>query len=165
MALIRQHPQLGYDMLKENDSISPISRQIVLLHHEKLNGSGYPFGFSADDIGIHIRVVTLCDIFNAITSNRSYKQKLNADEALEVLRAETVYELDREIYYHLLRVVNIYPAGTIVELSDRRIGIVIKETKEVQTRPIVQVIRDKKRQEVVNLMDHLTLFVSRTIDF
>lgn len=165
MALIRQHPQLGYDMLKENDSISPISRQIVLLHHEKLNGSGYPFGFSADDIGIHIRVVTLCDIFNAITSNRSYKQKLNADEALEVLRAETVYELDREIYYHLLRVVNIYPAGTIVELSDRRIGIVIKENKEVQTRPIVQVIRDKKRQEVVNLMDHLTLFVSRTIDF
>ena len=107
---------------------------------------------------------SLCDIFNAVTSSRSYKRKLNADEALELIQAEAIYELDREVYYHLLKVVNIYPKGTVVQLSNGELGIVIKENKEAQTRPTVQIIREKKRAEVVDLMDHLTLFVSKTIE-
>lgn len=162
--LVKDHVQFGYDMLKENDYISPLSRQIVLLHHEKLNGVGYPYGLSGDQIPIHVRIVTLCDIFNAVSSNRAYKSRLNADEALEILRAEAVYELDRDIYYHLLKVVNIYPPGTVVELSNGEIGIVTKENHEAQTRPVVQVIRDRKKAEVVDLMDYLTLFIRKTIE-
>lgn len=162
--LVREHVQFGYDMLKDNDFISPISRQIVLLHHEKLNGSGYPFMMSCEQIPIHVRIVTLCDIFNAISSNRAYKRRMNADEALELIRAEAVYELDRDIYYHLLKVVNIYPVGTVVELSNGELGIVIKENFEAQTRPVVQVVRNKKRAEIIDLMDCLTLFISKTIE-
>ena len=161
---VKEHVQMGYDLLKDNDFISPISRQIVLLHHEKLNGSGYPYKLSGDDIPIHVRIVTLCDIFNAISSNRAYKGRVNADEALEMIRAEAIYELDRDIYYHLLKVVNIYPVGTIVELSNGEIGIVVKENLDAQTRPVIQIIRDRKREEIVNLMDYLTLFISRTVD-
>ena len=163
--LLRTHPQLGYNMLKESANISPISRQIVLLHHEKLNGVGYPLGLKNQDIPVHVRVVTMCDIFNATTSNRSYKNRLNADMALEILRVETVYELDREIYHHLLKVANIYPAGTLVELSDGRLAIVVKENHEAQTRPVLQIVKNNVRDESINLMDHLTLFISRTIDF
>lgn len=162
--LVKEHVQFGYDMLKENDYVSPLSRQIVLLHHEKLNGVGYPYGLSGDQIPIHVRIVTLCDIFNAVSSNRAYKGRLNADEALEILRAEAVYELDRDIYYHLLKVVNIYPPGTVVELSNGDLGIVVKENHEAQTRPVVQVIRDRKKAEVVDLMDYLTLFIRKTIE-
>ncbi len=161
---VKDHVQLGYDLLKDNDFISPISRQIVLLHHEKLNGSGYPYMLSGDDIPIHVRIVTLCDIFNAISSNRAYKGRINADEALETIRAEAIYELDRDIYYHLLKVVNIYPVGTLVELSNGEVGIIIKENLDAQTRPVVQIIRDKKREEIVNLMDYLTLFITKTVD-
>lgn len=163
--LLRTHPQLGYNMLKESANISPISRQIVLLHHEKLNGVGYPLGLKNQDIPVHVRVVTMCDIFNATTSNRSYKTRLNADMALEILRVEAVYELDREIYHHLLKVANIYPAGTLVELSDGRLAIVVKENHEAQTRPVLQIIKNNRREESVNLMDHLTLFITRTIEF
>lgn len=163
--LLKTHPQLGYNMLKESANISPISRQIVLLHHEKLNGVGYPLGLKNQDIPVHVRVVTMCDIFNAVTSNRSYKNRMNADMALEILRVETVYELDREIYHHLLKVANIYPAGTLVELSDGRLAIVVKENHEAQTRPILQIIKNNQRDESINLMDHLTLFITRTIDF
>ena len=162
--LMKDHPQMGYDLLKDNDYISPISRQIVLLHHEKLNGSGYPFMMSGEQIPIHVRIVTLCDIFNAISSNRAYKRRMNADEALELIRAEAIYELDRDIYYHLLKVVNIYPVGTVVELSNGEVGIVIKENYEAQTRPVVQVIRQKKRAEIIDLMECLTLFISKTIE-
>lgn len=162
--LMKEHPQMGYDLLKDNDYISPISRQIVLLHHEKLNGSGYPFMMSGEQIPIHVRIVTLCDIFNAISSNRAYKRRMNADEALELIRAEAIYELDRDIYYHLLKVVNIYPVGTVVELSNGEVGIVIKENYEAQTRPVVQVIRQKKRAEIIDLMECLTLFISKTIE-
>ena len=164
LKLMRDHVLLGYEMLKDNDFISPISRQVVLLHHEKLNGSGYPYMMSGDQIPIHVRIVTLCDIFNAISSNRSYKGRLSADEALEIIRAEAIYELDRDIYYHLLKVVNIYPIGTVVELSNGDIGIVIAENPEAQTRPTIQVVRNKKRAEVINLMDYLTLFISRSIE-
>ena len=162
--MMKDHPQMGYDLLKDNDYISPISRQIVLLHHEKLNGSGYPFMMSGEQIPIHVRIVTLCDIFNAISSNRAYKRRMNADEALELIRAEAIYELDRDIYYHLLKVVNIYPVGTVVELSNGEVGIVIKENYEAQTRPVVQVIRQKKRAEIIDLMECLTLFISKTIE-
>jgi len=163
--LLRTHPQLGYNMLKDSANISPISRQIVLLHHEKLNGVGYPLGLKNQDIPVHVRVVTMCDIFNATTSNRSYKNRLNADMALEILRVETVYELDREIYHHLLKVASIYPAGTLVELSDGRLAIVVKENHEAQTRPVLQIVKNNQRDESINLMDHLTLFITRTIDF
>lgn len=162
--LVKEHVQYGYDMLKENDFISPISRQIVLLHHEKLNGAGYPYHLAGEQIPIHVRIVTMCDIFNAISSNRAYKDRLNADEALEIIRTEAVYELDRDIYYHLLKVVNIYPVGTVVQLSNGELAIVIKENTEAQTRPLVQIIRDKKRAEKLDLMDYLTIFITKTID-
>lgn len=162
--LIKKHPQMGYDMLKESLNVSPISRQIVLLHHEKLNGSGYPLGLQSQEIPIAVRVVTMCDIFNAITSNRSYKPRLNADLALELLRTETVYELDREVFHHLLKVVNIYPKGSLVELTDGRVGMVIEENKMVQTRPVVQIVENGQKKEIVDLMMHLTLFIAKTLD-
>ncbi len=162
--LVKEHVQYGYDMLKENDFISPISRQIVLLHHEKLNGEGYPYHLAGDQIPIHVRIVTMCDIFNAISSNRSYKDRLNADEALEIIRTEAVYELDRDIYYHLLKVVNIYPVGTVVQLSTGDLAIVIRENIDAQTRPLVQIIRDKKRAEQLDLMDYLTIFITKTVE-
>ncbi len=164
ISLMKDHVVMGYELLKDNDFISPISRQIVLLHHEKLNGSGYPYKLSGDDIPIHVRIVTLCDIFNAISSSRAYKGRINADEALETIRAEAIYELDRDIYYHLLKVVNIYPLGTIVELSNGEIGIIIQENPDAQTRPVVQIIRDKKREEIIDMMDYLTLFITKTVD-
>ena len=164
ISLMKDHVVMGYELLKDNDFISPISRQIVLLHHEKLNGSGYPYMLSGDDIPIHVRIVTLCDIFNAISSNRAYKGRINADEALETIRAEAIYELDRDIYYHLLKVVNIYPVGTIVELSNGEIGIIIQENPDAQTRPVVQIIRDNKREEIIDMMDYLTLFITKTVD-
>ncbi|GAU79410.1 HD-GYP domain-containing protein [Fusibacter sp. 3D3] len=161
---LKEHAKLGYDLLKDSMAISPISRQIVLLHHEKLDGNGYPMMLDSEGIPVHVRIVTICDIFNALVSNRSYREKMSIDMALEIIRTEAVYQLDREIYYHLMKVVNIYPVGTIVELSNGKSGIVIKENKDAQTRPIVQVIKDKQRAEVLNLLNDLTLFISQTID-
>lgn len=164
MKLMRTHASLGYELLKNSDTISPISRQIILLHHEKLDGKGYPLGLSQDEIPVHVRIVTICDVFNALISNRSYRDKLSVDEALEIIRGEAIYQLDREIYYHLLKVVNIYPQGTIVQLSNNEKAIVIKENKDSQTRPVVQIIRNNVKAEIINLMDDLTLFVSKTVD-
>lgn len=164
LAHIKEHSKLGYDMLKDSLSISPISRQIILLHHEKLDGNGYPMMLEAESIPVHVRIVTICDIFNALVSNRSYRDKMNVDMALETIRAEAVYQLDREIYYHLIKVVNIYPVGTIVELSNKQTGIVIKENKDAQTRPVVQIIKDKKKAEIINLLNDLTLFIAKTVD-
>lgn len=164
-AILRNHTQMGFDLLKDAHYISPISRQIVLLHHEKLNGTGYPFGMKNTEIPVAVRVVTMCDIFNAITTNRAYKQKLNADMALELLRAESVYQLDQEVLHHLLKVVNIYPAGTFVELSDGRRAMVVEENKLIQTRPKIQIIDDNKKTDIIDLMEHLTLFIAKTTDF
>lgn len=165
MENIKEHARLGYDLLKDSMTVSSLSRQIVLLHHEKLDGNGYPMKMEGENIPVHVRIVTICDIFNALVSNRSYREKMNVDMALETLRAEAVYQLDREIYYHLIKVVNIYPVGTMVELSNGLVGIVIKENKEAQTRPVIQIVRDRKKAEIINLLSELTLFINKTIDF
>lgn len=160
---LKGHPRYGYQMLKESDVISPISRQIVLLHHEKLDGSGYPFGFKGDEIPLTVRIVTLCDMYNALTSNRAYRSYKNINKALEILQAESIYKLDRSVYHCLLDVVNLYPVGTRVVLNDDRQAMVIKENRMLQTRPVVQIIEDNERREIVDLMAHLTVFIETVL--
>lgn len=162
--IIKEHARQGYELLKDSYSISPMSRQIILLHHEKLDGSGYPLGLSEDGIPLHVRIVSMCDVFNALISERSYRHAKSIDDALEILRTMVVYELDATVYHSLVEVINIYPPGTFVELTDGRKGIVIRANKAVPTRPVVQIIENNVKKELLDLMGELTLFVKQQLD-
>ena len=163
---VKRHVEYSYDMLKDLVGVSSLSRQIVMLHHEKLDGSGYPNGFKGDQIPLLVRIVTVCDIFSAIVSDRTYTNRISVDTALEILRSAAGTKLDQDVTMNLLQVVDVYPPGTIVELSDGKIAIVIKNNFNSPTRPILRVIENNITAKVVgeiDLMDELTIFVKKVL--
>lgn len=81
--VVRSHPDVGYRLLKKQGNVSQLILDIWRLHHETLDGSGYPLGLKADQLSQEIRLATVCDVFEALTSVRSYKRAWTNREALD----------------------------------------------------------------------------------
>jgi len=163
---IKRHVDYSYSILKDLVGLSSLSRQIVLLHHEKLDGSGYPNGFSGDQIPLLVRIATVCDIFSAIVSDRTYNNRISVDTAIEILRSAAPTKIDQDVFMTLLQVIDVYPPGTIVELGSGQIAIVIRNNPNSPTRPILRLIIDsseKKMGEQIDLMQELTLFIKKVL--
>ena len=163
---MKRHVEYSYSMLKDLVGISSLSRQIVLLHHEKLDGSGYPNGFSGDQIPLLVRIATVCDIFGAIVSDRTYNNRISVDTAIEILRSATPLKLDQDVFMMLLQVIDVYPPGTLVELGDGKVCIVIKSNPSSPTRPVLRVIEPDSKSsngEEIDLMQELTLFIKKVL--
>lgn len=137
---MRKHVEYGYDMVRGSYSISGIAKAIVLKHHEKLDGSGYPSGIPGDQIPDYVRVVTMADMFDAMTSDRVYRRKMPVHRALEYLMADCIDKIDSKIFKSLTKKVVLFPPGTIVLLNEGSRGIVIKYQQEAPTRPVVRIL-------------------------
>ena len=97
--LMRQHPQIGAEIIGEHPSSSMLemARTIALTHHEKWDGSGYPAGLKGTEIPLAARIVALCDVFDALTSDRPYKRAWSVDEALELIQEQAGKHFDPEL--------------------------------------------------------------------
>lgn len=167
--VIKTHTTIGYQILKDDPNISSYVKVITLMHHEKLDGSGYPNGIEGDAIHQCVRIVTACDILDALITDRVYKEKYPMYKALEILAADVPQKLDKNIYDILRRKVNPYPEGSAVLLSDGTKGIVIRRNIGMPIRPVVRIIRDSNGQlrgnfKLVDLMKNLTLFIEDLTD-
>lgn len=162
---VEQHSLLGYNLVKDIQSLPYTAKQIILLHHEKLDGSGYPYGITGIEIPEYVRIVTLCDMYDAMTTNRVYRGKMPIHTVLEILMHDSVFKLDRNIYRHMTENICIFPPGSGVVLSDGRFGVVSFYRRTSPTRPHVRVIDldtdfTDIKVETVNLEKKRTLFVS-----
>lgn len=83
--IIRKHPEMGYQICKSIERLEP-SLEIILSHHEKLDGSGYPNGKT--NLSLNVQIVTICDMFDAMTSNRSYRDALPLRKCIDILNRE-----------------------------------------------------------------------------
>lgn len=137
---VEKHPKNGYSLIKEIDSISFTTKQIVLLHHEKLDGSGYPFGLKGIEIPEYVRIVTICDMYDAMTTDRVYRGKMPIYKVLEILMTDAVFKIDRKIYRHMSENICIHPPGSGVVLSNGKVGIVSLYRFENPSRPNVRVL-------------------------
>jgi len=106
---MRRHPQLGYDIVK--NFVDPAIARVVLMHHERLDGTGYPNGVSANRIDMPTRILHVADAFDAITSVRPYQPALPVDHAISELIAHTGTQFDPDPVQALLTVVNYQLAG------------------------------------------------------
>ncbi len=120
---MKMHQVYAKDM-KTVKSLSQVSRDVCLMHHEKLDGTGYPTGLKADEIPLHGRMSAIVDIYDALTADRVYKKAMSSAEAFKVLLSLTPNHLDRELVYKFINCIGVYPVGSVVELSDFRLGIV-----------------------------------------
>ncbi|MEN6373353.1 MAG: HD domain-containing phosphohydrolase [Smithella sp.] len=98
MLEIRRHPQYGYEILTETHQLSDECKTIVLQHHERDNGSGYPKGLNGEDIHLYGRICSLADVYDALSSRRPYKQPLRPYEALNVMKEEMLEHFQQELF-------------------------------------------------------------------
>ncbi|GIU50403.1 HD family phosphohydrolase [Shewanella sairae] len=121
---VKLHQTYAVEIMEQSKGLSQISKDISLMHHEKLDGKGYPLGLKGDEIPLHGRMSCIVDIFDALTATRCYKEAMSPAAAFKILISLTPFHLDQKLVYDFIRCIGVYPAGSLVLLSDGRIGIV-----------------------------------------
>lgn len=162
---IRNHTEYGYDIVRNDLSLSYITKQIIYSHHELLDGSGYPRGLRGKEILKSSMIVTMCDMFDSMTLDKSSRSKTPIYKVLETLSSKVPDKIDSEVYDKFLENIAIYPIGTGVILEDGRKAIVVDIHRACPTRPIVKIINDENNDYYeIDLMKKLTVFIKDTIE-
>lgn len=158
---IKRHPLIGYNILKVGGHFSPNVLAGVLFHQEKYDGSGYPTGISGTKIPLVARILSVCDVFDALTSNRPYRKPWSVAETEEYILGGSGTHFDLEVAKAFLRAYNPYPVGTLVSLSDGRHGSVVKNN-EIVLRPVVRIMGGTGGEEIDLMNDFRFLTLSVT---
>ena len=101
---IERHPLYGVELMQAHESIHPATLGVIRSHHEKLDGSGYPYRLAADKIPLEIRICSAVDIFDALTSNRPYKKAMSGYETIKLIMNHMSHELDKDIVSQMIHV-------------------------------------------------------------
>lgn len=98
MTIMRRHPGMGFKLLQETKQISEESRLIVLQHHERSNGTGYPMRLHGQDIHIYGRICSVADVYDALVSKRPYKMQKTPFDALRIMKEEMIDHFHKEVF-------------------------------------------------------------------
>lgn len=96
-AIIKTHSQLGYDFMKKTSSLPKQALEIILDHHEKANGTGYPNGKKSSEISVMSKIVAICDVYNSLVSERVYKKAMSSEQALGIIEKSRGTHFDSSI--------------------------------------------------------------------
>ncbi|MCL2915118.1 HD-GYP domain-containing protein [Shewanella corallii] len=148
---MKMHQVHAITLLDGLTGLSQISKDVSFMHHEKLDGKGYPRGLKGDEIPLHGRMSCICDIYDALTANRCYKEAMSPAEACKILLKLTPFHLDQKLVYQFIRCIGVYPVGSLVELSDGRLGIVWDLEGRDALHPVVKCFYSLKHKKFVDV--------------
>lgn len=148
---MKLHQVFAGEIILHVKGLSYVSRDVCLMHHEKLDGNGYPRGLKGDEIPIHGRMSCIVDIYDALTADRCYKKGMSSAEAFKILLSLTPFHLDADLVYKFINCVGMYPVGSIVELSDGRVGIVWSSNDSQALKPEVKCFYSRKYQRYIDV--------------
>ena len=158
--IMKHHVLLGKNMLEEMGHFHPQAMQLVLEHHERKNGRGYPVGLKEDEISLFGRITAIVDVYDAITSQRVYQGPVSPNEAIKRIFEWSAQDFDQSLVERFIKSIGIYPAGSLVEINQSDIGMVLATNQENTLRPFVLVIMDSNKQKyrpprIINLTDRM----------
>lgn len=137
--IVKSHPDQGYQMLVQANVTEQAALDVSLHHHEKIDGSGYPEKLTSDELSIFAKMGAVCDVYDAVTSDRVYK--LGWEPGLALQRMATwENHFDTVIFKAFVRSVGIYPVGALVKLSSGYLAVVVEQSKTSLLTPIVKLI-------------------------
>jgi HD-GYP domain-containing protein (c-di-GMP phosphodiesterase class II) len=140
---MKKHSELGFQLIRNVDTIPLLVAHCAFQHHERLDGSGYPRGLYEEDIHYYGKIIAVADVFDAVTSHRIYRKAMLPHEGLEILYAGSGNQFDSKIVEAFRRAVAIYPNGLGIELSDGRKGIVARQNSGMSDRPVICIVEEK----------------------
>lgn len=148
-AIMKRHPAKGAEMLRAGGA-DPGVIDIALHHHEKVDGTGYPERLSGDGISLLARMGAVCDVYDAVTSQRAYKQPWDPSGAMHQM-AKWKGHFDKAVFNAFVKAVGIYPVGSLVKLASHRLAIVVEPGRDSLLTPKVRIFFSIRSNEPVTL--------------
>ena len=155
---MKRHTLLGYQLLKNVAALNDGVKLAALQHHEKVDGTGYPLGIDASKIHAYARIVSIADIFHAMTLNKVYRKAASPYLVLEQIQSDSFGKLDPSFVRIFVEKVTQFHNGTVVKLSDERIGEIVFSDRTHPTRPWVSI-----DGVIVNLTTERQMYIKEVI--
>lgn len=145
--VMKRHPTQGRDILLSS-GITGVALEVAHSHHERLDGSGYPRGLKEENTPLCVKMVAIADTFDAITSDRVYGTGRTNIEAFKILQAGGGNHYDSKLVSEFIEAIGVYPPGTVVQLSNGAIGLVVRTNPASKLHPVVLVLKDRQLHPV-----------------
>ena len=147
-AIVREHPRRGWQRLRDAGITDDVALDVCLHHHERMDGKGYPDGLAGEAITLVARMGAVCDVYDAITSNRPYKAGWDPAESLKRM-ASWQGHFDTRVFQAFVRSLGIYPTGSLVLLSNGRLAVVTEQSPDSLLKPVVKTVLSTRSGERV----------------
>lgn len=141
--LVKLHPERGHELLSQSGFLDEVVLDVCLHHHEKVNGTGYPHKLQANEISVFAKMGAVCDVYDAITSNRPYKDGWEPGISLQRM-AQWKEHFDDSVFKAFVKSVGIYPIGSMVMLKSGRLAVVVDQTPKSLLTPLIKVFFSTK---------------------
>jgi HD-GYP domain-containing protein (c-di-GMP phosphodiesterase class II) len=143
--VMRTHPLRGHEMLMEARGAGEAAMDVCLHHHERMDGRGYPHKLPPEQVSMYARMGAVCDVYDAITSNRPYKAGWDPSESISRM-ASWQGQFDESVFRHFVRSLGIYPTGALVRLASGRLAVVTAQNPQALTSPVVKAFYDTRTE-------------------
>lgn len=148
-AIMRTHPGEGHQLLVQGNAVGEIVLDVCRHHHEKVDGTGYPDHLNGEQISLHAKMGAVCDVYDAITSNRPYKAGWDPAESIRKMTEWSKGHFDERVFQAFVRSIGIYPVGSLVKLDSGRLGVIIEQSEKSLLLPVVKVFFSTRAQTYI----------------